>query len=176
MYDKRPEKPRRGVLIIGIVSIFFLFAGAERAHSLTKDEKDKVMGVKVLGKAFVEVAKKVQPAVVNITTEKTVTMRPWDRYGDDFFKGSPFEDFFRGFGFSPREKGKEYRQKQRTGGSGVIVDREGYILTNNHVVEGVDKVKVRLNDGREFTAVVKGQDRRTDLDRRLSKQIVNGLW
>ena len=100
---------------------------------------------------------------MNITTEKTVTMKPWERFGDDFFKGSPFEDFFKGFGFSPREKEKEYRQKQRSGGSGVIVDKEGYVLTNNHVVEGVDKVKVRLNDGREFTATVKGQDKRTDL-------------
>jgi serine protease Do len=118
--------------------------------------------VKSLGQAFVEVAKKVQPAVVNITTEKTVTMRPWDRFGEDFFRGSPFEDFFRGFG-SPRERGREYQHKQRSGGSGVIVDKEGYILTNNHVVEGVDKVKVRLNDGREFTATVKGQDTRTDL-------------
>jgi Do/DeqQ family serine protease len=115
-----------------------------------------------LGQAFVEVAKKVQPAVVNVTTEKTITMKPWERFGDDFFKGSPFEDFFRGFG-SPRERGKEYRQKQRSGGSGVIVDKEGYILTNNHVVEGADKVKVRLNDGREFTATMKGQDPRTDL-------------
>jgi serine protease Do len=43
------------------------------------------------------------------------------------------------------------------------VDKEGYILTNNHVVEGADKVKIRLNDGREFTAIVKGQDSRTDL-------------
>src|SRR3989337_2049764 len=96
-------------------------------------------------------------------TEKTIHMKPWDRYGEDFFKGSPFEDFFKGFGFSPREKGKEYRHKQRSGGSGVIVDKEGYILTNNHVVEGADKVKVRLNDGREFVATVKGQDSRTDL-------------
>jgi Do/DeqQ family serine protease len=90
-------------------------------------------------------------------------MRPWDRFGEDFFKGSPFEDFFRGFGFSPREKGKEYRQKQRSGGSGVIVDKEGYILTNNHVIEGAEKIKIRLNDGREFTATVKGKDLRTDL-------------
>jgi Do/DeqQ family serine protease len=107
----------------------------------------------------------VQPAVVNITTEKTVAMKPGERYGDDFFRGSPFEEFFRGFGFSPRgkEREKEYRHKQRSGGSGVIVDKEGYILTNNHVVEGMDKVKIRLNDGREFTATVKGQDRRTDL-------------
>jgi Do/DeqQ family serine protease len=131
------------------------------ANSLPKN--DKLTTAKSLGQAFVEVARKVQPSVVNITTEKTITMRPWDRFGEDFFKGSPFEEFFRGFGFGPREKGKEYRHKQRSGGSGVIVDKEGYILTNNHVIEGADKVKVRLNDGREFTATVKGQDPRTDL-------------
>jgi Do/DeqQ family serine protease len=117
---------------------------------------------KSLGQAFVEVAKKVQPSVVNITTEKTITIKPWERFGEDFFKGSPFEEFFRGFG-GPREKGKEYQHRQRSGGSGVIVDKEGYILTNNHVIEGADKVKVRLNDGREFIATVKGQDSRTDL-------------
>jgi serine protease Do len=139
----------------------FFCMDSDRVNSLPKN--DKITTVKSLGQAFVEVAKKVQPAVVNITTEKTITMRPWDRYGEDFFKGSPFEDFFRGFGFSPREKGKEYKQKQRSGGSGVIVDKEGYVLTNNHVVEETDKVKVRLNDGREFIATVKGQDSRTDL-------------
>jgi len=162
MREKRLKRPI-WIAFIAILSILFLFVGNERANSLTKEEKDKITSAKVLGKAFVEVAKKVQPAVVNITTEKTVTMKPWERYGDDYFKGSPFEEFFRGFGFSPREKGKEYRHKQRSGGSGVIVDKEGYILTNNHVVEGMDKVKVRLNDGREFTATLKGQDRRTDL-------------
>ena len=141
----------------------FFCMNNDRANSVTKDDKEKITTAKSLGRAFVEVAKKVQPAVVNITTEKTVTMKPWDRYGEDFFKGSPFEDFFRGFGFSPREKGKEYRHKQRSGGSGVIVDKEGYILTNNHVVEGADKIKIRLNDGREFTATLKGQDSRTDL-------------
>jgi Do/DeqQ family serine protease len=135
--------------------------GKDKADSLPKN--DKLTTARSLGQAFVEVAKKVQPSVVNVTTEKTITMRPWDRYGEDFFKGSPFEDFFKGFGITPREKGKEYRQKQRSGGSGVIVDKEGYILTNNHVVEGAEKVKIRLNDGREFTATVKGQDSRTDL-------------
>ena len=130
---------------------------------LTKSEKDKLTTARSLGQAFVEVAKKVQPAVANITTEKTVTLKPWERFGEDFFKGSPFEDFFRGFGYSPREKEKEFKQKQRGGGSGVVVDKEGYVLTNNHVIEGADRVKVRLNDGREFTATVKGQDSRTDL-------------
>ena len=145
------------VLLFGL----FFCMDSDRVNSLPKN--DKLTTARSLGQAFVEVAKKVQPAVVNITTEKTITVKPWDRYGEDFFKGSPFEDFFKGFGFSPREKGKEYQQKQRSGGSGVIVDKEGYVLTNNHVVEGADKVKVRLNDGREFTATVKGQDSRTDL-------------
>jgi len=153
-------------LVVGLSILFLLFGlffcmGKDKADSLPKN--DKLTTAKSLGLAFVEVAKKVQPSVVNVTTEKTITMRPWDRYGEDFFKGSPFEDFFKGFGFSPREKGKEYRHKQRSGGSGVIVDKEGYILTNNHVVEGADKVKVRLIDGREFTATLKGQDSRTDL-------------
>jgi Do/DeqQ family serine protease len=149
--------------ILGLALLFGLFfcMDSDRANSLPKN--DKLTTAKSFGQAFVEVAKKVQPAVVNVTTEKTITMGPWERFGDDFFKGSPFEDFFRGFGFPPRERGKEYRQKQRSGGSGVIVDKEGYILTNNHVVEGADKVKIRLNDGREFTATVKGQDTRTDL-------------
>jgi len=151
--------------VLGLASLALLFGlffcmDSNRANSLPKT--DKLTTARSLGQAFVEVAKKVQPAVVNVTTEKTITMKPWERFGDDFFKGSPFEDFFRGFG-SPRERGKEYRQKQRSGGSGVIVDKEGYILTNNHVVEGADKVKVRLNDGREFTATMKGQDPRTDL-------------
>ena len=150
-----------GFSLLALLFGLFFCMGNERANSLPKN--DKLTTAKSLGQAFVEVAKKVQPSVVNVTTEKTITMKPWDRFGEDFFKGSPFEDFFRGFGFSPREKGKEYRQKQRSGGSGVIVDKEGYILTNNHVVEGAEKIKIRLNDGREFTATVKGQDSRTDL-------------
>ena len=97
----------------GISLLFGLFYCMEnnKAVSLTKSdkdkftksEKDKLTTARSLGQAFVEVAKKVQPAVVNITTEKTVTLKPWERFGEDFFKGSPFEDFFRGFGYSPRE-------------------------------------------------------------------------
>ena len=150
-----------GSSLLALLFGLFFCMGNDHANSLPKN--DKLTTAKSLGQAFVEVAKKAQPSVVNVNTEKTITMRPWDRFGEDFFKGSPFEDFFRGFGFSPREKGKEYRQKQRSGGSGVIVDKEGYILTNNHVVEGADRIRIRLNDGREFTATVKGYDSRTDL-------------
>ena len=147
--------------LLALLFGLFFCMDSDRVNSLPKN--DKLTTARSLGQAFVEVAKKVQPSVVNITTEKTITMRPWDKYGEDLFKGSPFEDFFRGFGLSPREKGKEYRHKQRSGGSGVIVDKEGYILTNNHVVEDADKIKIRLNDGREFTATLKGRDSRTYL-------------
>jgi Do/DeqQ family serine protease len=160
MRKKLAKKAFLGLLFLVFLFGLFFCISHERADSSSKN--DKLTTAKSLGQAFVEVAKKAQPAVVNITTEKTITMRPWDRFGEDFFRGSPFEDFFRGFG-SPRERGREYKQKQRSGGSGVIVDKEGYILTNNHVVEGAEKVKVRLNDGREFTATLKGQDSRTDL-------------
>lgn len=146
-------------LTILLLGLFFCI-GKEKANSLPKN--DKLTTAKSLGQAFVEVAKKVMPSVVNITTEKTVTIKPWERFGEEFFRGSPFEEFFRGFGW-PRERGREYRHRQRSGGSGVIVDQEGYILTNNHVIEGADKIKVRLADGREFVATVKGQDPRTDL-------------
>lgn len=152
-----------GVVAIFVLSGLFFCINSERADSSAKNDRDKLTTAKSLGQAFVEVAKKVQPAVVHIQTEKTVSVRPdpfW--FGDEFFKGSPFEEFFKGFR-SPRERGKEYRHKQRGEGSGVIVDKEGYVLTNNHVIEGADRVKVRLNDGREFIATVKGRDTRTDL-------------
>ncbi len=150
-----------GFVVISILLSLFFLTNRNRADSLPKH--NEIPTIKSLGQAFVEVAKEVQPSVVNITTEKTIAVQPWNRLGPDFFRGSPFEDFFRNFGFGAPEGGKEYQYKQRSGGSGVIVDKEGYILTNNHVIEGADKVKVRLNDGREFTATVKGQDSKTDL-------------
>ena len=159
MSKKTVKRLILGLSLTVLLSGLFFCMDKDKANSLPKN--DKLTTAKSLGQAFVEVAKKVQPSVVNITTEKTITIKPWERFGEDFFKGSPFEDFFKGFG--PREKEKEYRHRQRSGGSGVIVDKEGYILTNNHVIEGADKVKVRLNDGREFIATVKGQDSRTDL-------------
>ena len=109
MPESRAKRSFVNVCIVLFLSVLFLLAGAQRALSLTREEKDKLTSAKTLGRAFVDVAKRVQPAVVNITTEKTVAMRPWERYGDDFFRGSPFEEFFRGFGFSPRGKEKGRR-------------------------------------------------------------------
>jgi serine protease Do len=106
-------------------------------------------------KGFVEVAKKVKPSVVAIRSERTVTVGPG--VGEDFFKGTPFEDFFKEHGGPP------VKRKQMGEGSGVFVDAQGHILTNYHVVAGAEKISIHLFDGRELKGTVRGTDPRTDL-------------
>jgi serine protease Do len=105
--------------------------------------------------SFAELAKKVKPAVVNISTTTTVKV-PGNPFKQFFGPhGGPFGDFF---GDMP-----DREMKQRSLGSGIIVDKEGYIITNNHVVSGAQEIKVRLADGREYQAKVIGRDPKTDL-------------
>jgi serine protease Do len=106
---------------------------------------------------FVLVAKKVQPSVVSIRSERTVMMSPGEGFGEDFFKNTPFEDFFKQHGGPPMKR------RQMGEGSGVIVDAKGYILTNYHVVAGADKLTIRLFDGKELMGKVQGTDPKTDL-------------
>jgi len=113
-----------------------------------------------LEKATIDVASDVGKTVVSISSVVK------EKIGGGFSFGSPFEDFddpfeqFFGefFGGFPEH---EYERKGL--GSGVIVDKDGYILTNEHVVSGASEVKVKLSDGREFDAEVKGTDKRSDL-------------
>ncbi|MCM8764050.1 MAG: Do family serine endopeptidase [Candidatus Omnitrophica bacterium] len=118
-------------------------------------------GAYALQNAFVQVAKTVKPAVVMITTEKIVTYRYWNPFGDDFF-----DQFFEDFGV-PRfrqQQPKTYKKKQEGLGSGFIVDPDGYILTNNHVIQGVDKILVKMMDSeKKYEAKIVGTDSRTDL-------------
>jgi serine protease Do len=118
---------------------------------------DPLQGARDLRSAFVGVATSVQPSVVSIRSERTVTVTPGEGFGEDFFKGTPFEDFFR------RQPNLPQRRKQSGEGSGVIVDSRGYILTNHHVVAGADKLTVRLSDGKELKGTVRGSDPKTDL-------------
>ncbi|HXE84401.1 MAG TPA: trypsin-like peptidase domain-containing protein, partial [Gemmatimonadales bacterium] len=95
-----------------------------------------------LGDAFAQVAEHVKPAVVFIRSER--------RQQTTSRRLPPgFEDFFQG----PRRP-----QIEQGSGSGFIVSQDGYILTNNHVVQGADRVTVRLFDNREFTASTVGTD------------------
>lgn len=113
---------------------------------------------KALEEAFIKVADEVGPAVVSISTVHTEKVSPRQQFGpfgDDEFFRQFFKDFF---GEMPE------REFQRRGlGSGFVIDADGYILTNQHVVEGADKIEITLADGRKFPAKVKGQDERSDL-------------
>ena len=111
---------------------------------------------------FVELAKRLKPAVVNISTSKT--NKPVKRFRrqppNNPFGTDPFEDFFDRF----FEEMPQRPYKERSLGSGFIISDDGYILTNNHVVAGADEVKVKLSDGKgEYRATVKGGDEKLDL-------------
>lgn len=111
--------------------------------------------------SFAPVVKKVTPAVVKIVTTatiKNVTMQQWPGSDDPFWR----QFFGNQFGrmLPPHQLGP---QRQYGLGSGVIVTRDGYILTNNHVVDNAETVKVTLPDGREFTAKVVGRDPKSDI-------------
>jgi serine protease Do len=114
---------------------------------------------------FSRLSKRVVPSVVSITTERTVAapQNPFDFFGEE---GSPFEFFFgepgQGQG-GGRQRPAQPRQRKESGlGSGFVAG-DGYILTNNHVVEGAQKLKVQLADERTFDAEVVGTDKPTDL-------------
>ncbi len=113
---------------------------------------------------FTHLAETISPAVVNIRTVKTLkgggrVFRHFDNpFGND--NADPFKEFFdRFFG----DDGPRRDFKQRSLGSGFIIDKEGYIVTNNHVIEDADEIQVKLNDGDEFDAEIIGRDPSTDL-------------
>ena len=113
-----------------------------------------------LEKATIDVASSVGKTVVSISSVVK------EKIGGGFSFNSPFENFDDSFDqfFGEFFGGFPEREYERKGlGSGVIVDKEGYILTNEHVVSGATEVKVKLSDGREFDAEIKGTDKRSDL-------------
>jgi serine protease Do len=116
----------------------------------------------VVSPNFVELAKNLNPTVVNIRTAKNIVpkqklRRPQhqNQFGNNFF-----DDFFnRYFDEMPQQKPR----REQSLGTGFIISSDGYILTNNHVVNGADEVMVKLSDGREVKADIKGVDEKVDL-------------
>ena len=114
---------------------------------------------KAIAPDFVELALKLKPAVVNISTARTVGPQKRFHRQPNPFGQDPFEDFFERF-FEDLPQ-RSYTQKSL--GSGFIISDDGYILTNYHVVAGADEIKVKLGDKREFKAEIKGFDEKLDI-------------
>jgi len=135
-----------GLAISSNLNIFNRSYGEE-----VKISKESIDVLSKMNQAMSEVAAAVKPAVVNISMSQTVHMRNMPFFDDPFFR-----QFFGDRG-TPRD------YKQRGLGSGVIVAKDGYIVTNYHVVRNADEIKVRLSDKREFKGKVVGADAKTDL-------------
>ena len=104
--------------------------------------------------SFADIAEKVQPCVVNISTAQIIT--PIIKPGQDF-QGDEFFERFSG------ENAPTHRFQRRSLGSGVILDQHGYIITNNHVIEHADQINVKLSNEQEFKAELIGRDVKTDI-------------
>src|SRR5215831_18600828 len=102
---------------------------------------------------WVQLAKELKPAVVNVSTKR---VEGGTQMKSPFGQGDPFEQFFKQYGEQPR-------RSVRSMGSGLVINPTGHIITNNHVVEGATEIMVKLSDGRELSAKVLGRDPKTDL-------------
>ncbi len=119
---------------------------------------------------YADLVEKLSPAVVNVSTEtksKTVTRQgvPFGFEGQNPFSGTPFERFFEQF--NNQLGGLQFDQvlpPRQSLGSGVIISADGYVVTNNHVVDGADSIIVKLNnDKNDYSAKLVGRDPKTDL-------------
>ncbi|GAA4251672.1 Do family serine endopeptidase [Azospirillum formosense] len=128
--------------------------------------------------SFADLATKVSPAVVNVSTTQQAKAERGAPRMPGFPPGSPFEEFFRQFqdqfgqnggpgggpgGGSDDESEGQPRGKVGSLGSGFIIDAAGYVVTNNHVIDGADEIKVTLQDGTELPATLVGRDAKTDI-------------
>jgi len=106
--------------------------------------------------SFADLAEKLSPSVVNIST--TTVIEDKSRQMPSFPPGSPFEEFFKQF---DQPGGK--KRKAQSLGSGFIIDETGYVITNNHVIDNAEKIMVILYDDTSFEATVVGKDPKTDV-------------
>ncbi len=121
----------------------------------------------VMPDSFADLVEKVSPAVVNINTTAVIEQPT----GPAFPEGSPFSDLFRDFGFpmpnqgegGDRFGGQSQPQRANALGSGFVISDDGYIVTNNHVIEGADEIEIEFKDGARRRAEVVGVDKQTDI-------------
>ena len=140
-------------LVAGVALAPHLAFTAGTRTPLWTERPMEVAPAPVAAPNWVQLAKELKPAVVNVSTKRTEggTMGK-----SPFGQGDPFEQFFRQYGEQPKHS-------VRSMGSGFIINQNGNIITNNHVVEGATEITVKLSDGREVSAKVVGRDPKTDI-------------
>lgn len=125
-------------------------------EAMQKPMVSPMNAAKQMSQAFVDVSRKVTPSIVMIVNEEKLE----NALGNDAMNRYFQDDFFRNFfDFSPRQR----EQVQKTLGSGVVISPDGYIITNNHVVDNSTRLQVTLADGRKMPAKIIGKDAKTDL-------------
>ncbi|MCC6347068.1 MAG: DegQ family serine endoprotease [Nitrospirales bacterium] len=137
-----------GILVSLALLLAFLVHGTAAAEITGKEASDILSR---LGDAMAKVSEQVKPAVVNISTTRTVKTQRHPLFDDPAFRR------FFGDGMAPQKR------KATSLGSGIIASPDGYILTNNHVIDGADDILVKLSDNREFKGKVIGIDSKTDM-------------
>lgn len=146
-------------LILGLTLTSILHIQSNGYTEEPKISKEAIDILSKAGEAMAEIVSAVRPTVVNISSTKKIKLK---RIEKPFFFDDPF--FRRFFGDEFFHQFRERREEKTTSlGSGVIVDKAGYILTNYHVIKNADEIKVTLSDKREFIGIVKGVDPKTDL-------------
>ena len=139
---------RNGTLLAMAVSASLAVSAPQQAYAFTAPE------------SFAELADQISPSVVNITTSSMVAAPSWG--GPMVPPGSPFEEFFRDFGMP--EGGQPGRQQRSEAlGSGFVISADGYIVTNNHVIDGADEIEIEFFSGEKLPAKVIGTDKQTDI-------------
>jgi serine protease Do len=149
-----------GVSLLSLVAGLIIAANLNWTHPLSAKTEGSSMGGLP---SFADLAQNASPAVVNISTTKTVKGggRVFDFFLGPKDRRNPMDDFFDRFFGGEGPQPKEHKQKSL--GSGFIIDDKGHILTNNHVVDDADEIKVILKDHKEYSAKVIGRDAKTDL-------------
>ncbi len=165
---KLPLMRSMGVLVImGVLLAAGLCATNTRQAPEAKDDatpplsEEASASARALGSVFASVARTVKPSVVSVLSEKVQKLRDQEvpfPFGDDFLRRF-FGDRFEGPGPEPRGN----RAPQRGMGTGIIIDRAGYVLTNYHVVREVDEINIVLPDRRSFPAKTVGTDPKSDV-------------
>ncbi len=153
------KKNLNKLLSVTFALFFILLTTAFSSFGYAEEKK----AVRMMPQSFAELAETVMPCVVNISAVKTIQGgSPLSKhyfFNSPFGKNDPMNEFFEKFS---RENNQKER-KETSLGSGFIIDEEGYIVTNNHVIKNADEIKVKIKDGKELEAEIIGRDPETDL-------------